>query len=234
MIISIHQPNFIPWLGYFHKLVKSDYFVLFDDVQFPMGKSFCNRVAIKIGDESRWLTVPVKGKSQLASIKDILIAEDQPWRRKHLKTLQLAYEKTPYFDLYYEDIKNLYQHKTLYLVEFNKSFIQLIKEKLGSPTRIICSSELGLGNLTGTEHILAILKTLGGDKYLTGEGKGSRRYLDSNLFEEKGVNIIYQQFEHPVYQQRGDGFIPNLSILDLLFNHGPRAKEILLGINGGQ
>lgn len=227
MIVAIHQPNFLPWLGFFNKLAKSDVFVLFDDVQLPRGKSYCHRVAIKQENEARWLSVPVLGKSQLITIKEAQMVRDQPWRTKHLKTIESAYKRAPYFNNYFNEIKKFYLSNTCSLVSFNKSLIHIIKKQLAIPTKVICSSELNLGLIKGTEHILKIVQALDGDIYLTGQGEGSCRYLDIEQFNKAGIEVTYQNYMHPVYNQIGQGFIPNLSIIDLLFNEGPRAKKFL-------
>lgn len=228
MIVAIHQPNFLPWLGFFHKLKMSDVFVLFDDVQLPRGRSFCNRVAIRIGDESRWLTVPVLGKSKLPEIREVLIDEGQPWRRKHLQTLRAAYQKAPFFMPVFEALEDIYRSETPYLIDLNVSLIQLAINFMGIKTKLVKSSDLNIDYQNGGDHLLAIVKAIGANTYLTGEGQGSRRYVIEENFEKAGISVLYQNFKHPIYPQRGPGFIPNLSIIDLLFNEGLFAREVLM------
>jgi len=225
--VAIHQPNYLPWLGYFHKMARSDIFVLFDDVQLVRGKSFTTRNRVKTANGIHWLTVPVTEKGELKLIKDTLIVQDGQWHRKHWKTMQLSYKKAPYFDRYEAEFSQLYTDcQWENLCELNVALLKLVKDLLGINTTLILSSEMNIVE-RGDEKILLILKELKADKYITGEGEGSKRYVGEEAFRENNIELIYQQFKHPVYHQLWRDFIPNLSIIDLLFNEGEKSLQIL-------
>lgn len=228
MIVAIHQPNYLPWLGYFHKMARSDIFVLLDDVQLVRGKSFVTRNKVKTANGVQWLTVPAKGKSELSLIKDALIVQNDKWQRKHWKTIQLSYKKAPYFDRYEMKIGQVYNHPWENLCELNITLIKVIKGLMGIDTTLVLSSEMNI-EARGVEKILSTVRELKGDKYITGEGEGSKRYIAEQDFKENNIELIYQQFKHPIYHQLWGDFIPNLSIIDLLFNEGEKSLEILMG-----
>lgn len=234
MIVSIHQPNYLPWLGFFNKLLRSDIMVIFDSVQFPRGKTVISRAAIKTPAGSQWLTVPVKGKSELLKIREVQLVENQPWVRKHLKSLEANYGRAPYFDRYYPRLAGYYQGQHTCLADLNIGLISLLASFLGATTKLIRASELQPeADTGGLDRILKICRTLGATEYLTGQGAGSQRYMDEEAFGRLGIKVVCQNFVHPVYSQLWGEFIPNLSILDLLFNHGPAASGILLGCSSG-
>lgn len=230
MIVSIHQPNYLPWLGYFNKMAESDVFVLFDDVQLVRGKSFQVRNRVKTANGVQWLTVPVKEKGELRLIKEALIAQDGKWQKKHWKTIQLSYKKAPYFDRYEAEFSQIYDTSWEKLSELNVTLIKLIKNLMGINTTLVLSSEMDI-EARGAEKILSIIKELKADKYMTGEGKGSKRYIIEEDFKNNNIELIYQSFKHPVYHQLWGDFVPNLSVIDLLFNEGEKSLAILTGAN---
>ena len=228
MLVAIHQPNYLPWLGYFHKMAHSDVFVIFDDVQLVRGKSFVTRNQVKTANNVQWLTVPVKEKGDMRLIKDALITQDGKWQRKHWRTIQLSYQKAPYFDRYGEKFSQIYEASWQNLSELNVTLIKLIKDLMGINTRLVLSSEMNI-EARGTEKIISIIKELGADRYITGEGEGSKRYVTEEEFRKNDVELIYQRFEHPVYHQLWGDFVANLSAIDLLFNEGESSLKILMG-----
>jgi hypothetical protein len=230
MIVAIHQPNFLPWLGYFNKLLRSDVFVLFDDVQFPRGKSFANRVEIKTPQGPNWLTVPVTGKSELGLIKDARIALDPSWKRKVLRTLEVNYAKAPYTRDYLPGLKEIINAATDKLCPLNCALLTWCVQQLGGRTKLVYSSAL-LDNqpaTEGIEKIHSVLKATHATVYLSGEGAGSRRYIDEERFKQQGIQLQWQAFRHPNYPQVHGKFAEKLSIIDLIFNCGPQARAILL------
>lgn len=227
---AIHQPNYLPWLGFFHKLLNCDVFVIYDTVQLPRGKSFVSRSAIKNSQGRCWLSVPVQGKSALAKIQDVQLDRSGVWIGKHLKTMEVSYRRAPYFSLYYPQIADVYSHGYAKLSDLNTGLIKLLAGFLQGEAEIVLASELQTegtmdGGLTG---ILSLCEAVGAAEYITGEGAGSRRYMSDGAFGEKGIAVIWQKFTHPVYHQLWGEFIPRLSVLDLLFNYGPQARDILL------
>lgn len=225
---AIHQPNFLPWLGYFHKISMIDSFVFFDNVQFPRGKTFGNRVKIKTGNGELWLTVPVLSKGDLSDFHDILINNTFPWQRKMIKTIELSYKKAKFFDKYHEEFYSVFMNHYEKLADLNIGMIKYLSGVLGLNVSFHLSSEiLSDPKLNAEEKILGILKHLGISVYVSGSGAGSRRYIDEEKFKAEKIEIVWQQFNSPSYPQLWGEFIPDLSIIDLIFNCGDKSLEIL-------
>lgn len=226
-VVAIHQPNFLPWLGYFHKMLNCDVFIFLDDVQFPRGKSFTSRVKIKSPGGPLWLTVPVRGKGDMSPIKDVLMADNVDWRKKHLKTLESCYARTAFFNNYFPLIKQVYQMNCSRLADFNINLITTLADFFSVPAQLIRASDLPVEKSNSLDYLIKLVKGVGGTRYLTGTGKGSLRYLDEDIFKRAGITVIYQSFVHPVYPQQWGEFVPNLSAIDLLFNCGTGARAVL-------
>tara|TARA_R110002050_G_scaffold159393_3_gene288828 strand:+ start:3569 stop:4246 length:678 start_codon:yes stop_codon:yes gene_type:complete len=225
MIVSIHQPNYIPWIGFFNKILLSDVYVVFDDVQFPRGKDYANRNQIKTNNGKIWLTIPVIGKSDLKPWNQIKINKNG-WVDKHLANIESFYIKSPYFNKYYPEIKNIYLKDHNLLMDLTLELIKYFLKSLNKEVNIVLSSDIKT-NLKGLDKILYILKYLKTTKYISGDGEGSRRYIDENLFKKNNMELIWQNYKHPVYKQQFGEFMPYMSILDLLFNEGPNSKNII-------
>ena len=186
------------------------------------------RNQVKTANNVQWLTVPVKEKGELRLIKDAVIVQDGKWQKKHWRTIQLSYKKAPYFDRYEAEFSQIYDAFWEKLNELNVTLIKLIKDLMGINTTLVLSSEMNI-EAKGGEKIISIVRELKADKYITGEGKGSKRYIAEEEFKKNNIELIYQQFEHPSYHQLWGDFVPNLSIIDLLFNEGEKSLEILMG-----
>lgn len=224
MKVTIHQPNYLPYLGYFHKMAQCDVFVLLDDVQF-MKRSYTQRVKIKAASGDLWLTIPVFTKNRRSQIiNEVEIDTTQPWERKHWKTLVQSYNKARYFSVYSEFFEAVYESKHQNLGEFNEHMILKLAAELDIHTRLIKASSLGVSGVR-TEKIIGICKALGGDIYLS--GTSGVHYLEEEKFHEAGIRLEYQEFQHPIYPQLHGGFEPNLSVVDLLFNCGRESKYYL-------
>jgi hypothetical protein len=226
---AIHQPNFLPWLGYFHKISMVDKFVFFDDVQFPRGKTFGNRVKIKTNNGEAWITVPVLSKGDLQNFNEILISNTFPWQRKILKTIELSYKKAKHFEKYRESFSAVFLREYEKLSDLNIAMIEYLSEALGLKTTFHLSSEIpSQPGENAEDKILGILKHVGADVYVSGSGAGSRRYIDEERFRSEKIEIVWQKFNSPVYPQLWNGdFLPDLSIIDLLFNCGEESLAIL-------
>lgn len=230
-VVAIHQPNFMPWLGYFHKLIHCDIFIFLDDAQFPRGKSFTSRVTIKTPTGPAWLTVPVKGKGDMSPIKDVLTNDTVAWKKKHLRTLEACYGRTAFFQNHFPFIEQAYQKDCRVLADFNMKLITTLAGCFSSVTRMVKASELGVEDSGSLGRLIKLVKSVGGTQYLTGTGKGSLRYLDEEAFAREGIEVLYQSFVHPVYPQQWGEFLPNLSAIDLLFNCGKEGKKFLQATN---
>jgi hypothetical protein len=223
MIVYVHQPEYIPWLGFFDKLARCDTYVIYDDAQYQHG-GFHNRNRIRTPQGWEWLTVPIShGHPQI--IKDVKIAGDQ-WKKKQLDRITQYYEKTPYFKEYYPIIRDAISFDHELLIDLDLDLIKAIAELLDIKAKMMRSSEFPyLGN-GKNEKLVSMCKFLGADTYLC--GSGGKCYVDETLFSQAQIAVQWHSYQHPTYKQRFEGFQPNMSIIDLLFNEGPAAKNILL------
>src|SRR5436853_2049189 len=231
MIVAIHQPTFVPWLGYFDRMLLSDLFVILDHVQFAR-RNYQNRALIRLEDEARWLTVPVVQVSQKERIIEKRI--DNPpeadatrwWGPNHFLTLRYAYRKAPFFEAYAPRLREILEARWDLLVDLNLALLDFLRHELEIDTPLVRSSGLGVeGQRSGL--LLNICKHVGASAFLGGMG-ASREYLDAQAFADAKVEVQWQEFTHPVYPQAGNNpFIKGLTALDLLFNCGPRSAEIL-------
>ncbi|HEX2976265.1 MAG TPA: WbqC family protein, partial [Bacteroidales bacterium] len=171
---AIHQPNFIPWTGYFHKISMVDKFVFFDDVQFPRGKTFGSRVKIKTANGEAWITVPVLSKGDLVNFNEIKIDNSSPWQRKSMKTIELSYKKARFFEKYHESFSSVFLQKYEKLSDLNISMIKYLSEALGLNVSFHLSSEIPFEGGNAEDKILVILKELQATTYVSGSGAGSR------------------------------------------------------------
>lgn len=226
MVIAIHQPNFLPWLGYFYKIAKSDYFVFLDDVQYTKN-SFINRNKIKYRDKEKWLTCPVVYSGQFGnSINNMLYFQPEKSFKTITGTLKEAYRHTPFFNYFYSIIENNLNLIDRNLADQNIVLIKAIMNELGIKTPTIRSSDLGNIQGTSTARLVSICKYLNGDSYFC--GFGAAKYQDDELFIGEGIKPLYSDFVSPVYPQLGESFISRLSIIDALFNIGHKTADYLL------
>ena len=230
MLVAIHQPTYLPWLGYFDRMLQSDLFVLLDHVQFER-RNYQNRTLIRLEDEARWLTVPVVQLSQKERIIDKRV--DNPsdtsgarwWGPSQFLTLRHAYRRAPYFELYAPRLSAILETRWEKLVDLNLAALEFLREALGITTPMVRSSELAVEGQR-SELLLNICKRVGASAFLGGMG-GSRDYLDHAAFRAAGMGVVWQQFKQPQHSQCGEGFVKGLSALDLLFNCGPRSGAML-------
>jgi hypothetical protein len=236
MIVAIHQPHFLPWLGYLHRMASADLYVLLDHVQFER-RNYQNRTRIRIEGTARWLTVPVIQRSQKERITEKLVDNRlggaRAWADNHYATLRHAYASAPCFNQYAAALRRIYDTRWERLVELNQACLDLLREAFEIRTPLVRSSELAVEGARGG-LILNICRAVGADTLLAGMG-GSRGYLDAEAFARAGVRIEFQHFAHPHYRQRGAApFASGLSALDMLLNCGPRSAELLRGLASPQ
>lgn len=227
MIVAGHQPNYIPYAGFFHKAAHCDTFVLVDTVQYvkrgPFG--WINRNRIRTATGWIWLTVPVITKGRyLQAIKDTEIDNSTDWARKHWAGIQRNYQPAPYFKQYADFFSDLYRREWTYLAELNEAIIRYLMVQLNIKTNILKSSGIhAVGK--ATDLIIDICKKLNADAYL--HGKHGYDYVDDDKMNQHNIKSLYQEFKHPVYPQRYQPFIPELGVIDLLFNCGPESGKII-------
>ncbi len=227
-VVTIHQPEFLPWLGFIDKIRQCDIFIFLDSVQFEKNY-FQNRNKIRTSREWTWLTIPVFTKGRLEQvIGEVRIRNAVPWRRKHCLSIAQNYHASPFYKEYFSGLQALYDQSWDLLVEFNIALIHWVANAFGLSCRFIRSSELGVIGKR-SELLVNICKALGGKVYLS--GVSGRDYLDEALFKDAGVLVRYQDFRHPVYRQRYEPFLPVMSSVDLLFNVGPSSLQALTEAN---
>jgi len=229
MIIAIHQPQYIPWIGYFHKLDQSDVFVLLDNVQYKKNE-WQNRNRIKTSHGWQWLTVPMNHRFP-QMISEVRINNRVRWRQKHLHAVQTNYGKATFFKDYFPVLQEIWSQKWELLSPLNIHIIKRMAELLGIDTKLYVASDLGKDfAFEPNRRLIEICNHFGAEVYLSGQG--GKGYLDMELFGKEGIEVLIQEINHPNYQQLYGEFQPNLSIIDLLFNCGSEAINLIRGKKG--
>lgn len=225
MKVACHQPTYLPWPGFFYKAMRVDVLVLLDCVQFPRGSSWVNRNRIKTPRGQTWLTVPVKKKGRgLQRIKDVEVFNERLWAQKHIGSLIHSYKRSPFLEDHLEFLERTYRESWSMLVDVNASLLKYFLKQLNIDVALRFSSELGTQS-KGTSLLVEICEKLKADVYVT--MITSRTHLEEELFHKNGIKIDYYNYRCPGYPQLWGDFIPNLSIVDLVFNCGPKALAIL-------
>lgn len=228
-IVAIHQPNFFPWLGFFDKIARSDVFILMDNVQFPKtGGGWGNRVQLIVNRQAAWITMPiVRSYHNTRLVKDMQINNSTLWREKLLKTLQMNYAHSSFFAQAFPFFENLVNNPTDKLADYNESAIRAIATALNLGTsRLVTGSSL---ETTGgaTDLLISMTHAVDGTAYLC--GGGADIYQENDKFAQAGIELIYQQFQHPIYPQASTPeFVQGLSIIDVLMNCGIERTHRLL------
>lgn len=217
MIVSIHQTAYLPWLGYFDKIAQADVFVYLDTVQFQKN-SFQNRNKIRTKTGWCWLTVPVKTKGKLyeSELSSIEVNEQTNWRRKHLGALQTNYAKAPYFEREMAYLEAVLAEPWDKLSDPCFAMMMHFLQRLDVPTKVVKSSQLPPVDAAKSDLVLGLCRQLGANCYLS--GAQGRDYLDEASFVDAGIEVVFQEYCHPVYQQTYPGFEPYMGIVDALMN----------------
>lgn len=228
MILTAHQPVYLPWLGLFHKIALADMFCIFDIAQYQT-KDYNNRNKIKTNAGPIWLSVPVESKNHFQKkICDIKIINNG-WNRKHLKSIQLSYKKAPYYENYIGPLATILQQKQYdFLTDLNTDILRFFLDSLGINVPIVKASDYDFQGYK-SDLVLDMCEKLKASDYIFGaQGKN---YANVKSFSEKGIHIFFQNYLHPQYHQLYGEFQPYMSLLDLLFNEGPRSREIMMSGN---
>lgn len=228
--VVIHQPDFLSYLGFFHRLLHSDLYIVLNDVQFVKGtsQSWMNRDKIKTQNGEQWITVNIKKASSGTTINEILLSDTINWKKQNLDLLKQNYRKAEYFDEIFPYLEKLYSNDYEKLSEFNMASILMLMELFDIKIDIVYSSTLKTTQ-TKSERLVELLTQVDATHYLS--GVGARDYHQNEPFENEGIKVLWQDFKHPVYPQLYGEFIPYLSSIDLLFNCGiEKSREILRSI----
>jgi hypothetical protein len=228
-ILAAHQPNYHPWLGLFHKVARADVWVLADDVQYSH-PGFTNRNRIRTADGWSWLTIPVRTRGQAQQRIGQVEVVDHAWQRKHWTAIRHAYHQASHFETGSDFLESFYADVSRErLLDVNVDLIGWMLEQFGIDVEIRFSSQLEL-RPERTERLVDMVRACDCDAYLAGDG-GSRDYLRPECFEDAGVQLLFGEFEHPVYAQCHDGFEAKMSAVDLLLNHGPAEARRMMGLD---
>jgi hypothetical protein len=225
MIVAIHQPQYLPWLGYFDKIDQADIFVFLDNVQFKKNE-WQNRNKIKTADRWQWLTVPVRYKyPQL--INEVKINDKTRWQHKHRQAIISNYQKAPFYDHLIGFFDHLSTLNCQYISKLNIDLVRNLVKIIGINTSLYVASQLDKFPEEPDDRIITIIKYLGADSYLA--GSGGKNYMNLGKYKKNGVEVLFQEFNHPVYRQLFGDFEPNMSIIDLILNYGENSLNILRG-----
>lgn len=230
MLLTGHQPNYLPYAGLFAKIARAERFVVVDNVQFvkrgPFGWIHRNRIRTASPEGWDWLTVPVLTSGKFhQTIKETAIDPALPWARKHWKTIEWNYKKAKYFADYAPDLRAIYDRKWEWLTDLNVEIVRLMLRWLKIDRGVSLSSELGVDG-KGSDFVLDLCRKAGADAYLS--GVHGRDYLDLPSFEKAGVRLEFQEYQAREYPQCVPGpFVPNLSVIDVIFNCGPDSRKVV-------
>lgn len=227
MKVSINQPAFFPWLGYFHRIAISDQHIVLDDVQFEKN-SYVNRNRIKTQGDPLWLTVPLltSGKFWDLAINKVEISHNSKWQKKIIESVRQFYRKSPYFNDYFPFLEDAFlNHEWILLNDLTKHLNNYFLQVLEINTPIIYSTDMQVEGAK-SDLVLNLCKKVNCTTYIS--GPFGKDYLDKESFDTNGIDIYYHEYRHPVYPQLYTGFIPNLSVVDLLMNCGPESKNVLM------
>ncbi len=226
MILAAHQPQYLPWLGYFDKIDKADFFVLLDTVQYKKNE-WQNRNKIKTAQGGQWFTVPVQYKFP-EKIFEVAIDNTSRWQEKQQHTLTTNYAKAPHFKQISEALADIFSSKWERISLLNIHVVKTLAKLLGITTPIYIASELGSFPDGPDERLIALARHFKATTYLA--GAGGKEYMDLSAYEAAGIHVEFQTYGHPVYPQLYGEFLPFMSVIDLLFNCGE--KESLSIIRG--
>lgn len=224
--VSVHQPNFLPWLKLLDKILASDVYVAYDTVQYVKSE-YHARQRVKSHTGPVWLTMPVRGVPGARQLlREARIDNGQPFRHRHLRLLRTCYTKAEFFDEVYPIVEEVYGRGHDVLVDLNLDLIEALCRYLDSPVRIVRASSLPHDG-DNTDRLVQLVRRAGGNVHLTSTYGTERTYIDWDRAREAGVGVRSQVFDHPVYDQLWRGFVPNLAALDMLFTHGRTTGKVL-------
>ncbi|MBI3553496.1 MAG: WbqC family protein [Elusimicrobia bacterium] len=224
MFVTIHQPEFMPWAGFFNKIITTDQIVILDTVKFQKNY-FDNRCRIKQGGKAQWLTVPVAHRDAGLPINQMEISPDVPWEKKSWHALYYNYHKAPHWKEHAPFLESFFSPgRWKKLVDLNRAFIAYVCESLGLPFKFRLASELKVES-HGSQLVLDLCKAAGASRYLS--GAFGKDYLDEGAFKAAGVELVFQDYSCPAYEQFDGPYVGPLSVVDMLLNQGPRSRELL-------
>ncbi|MGD1875914.1 MAG: WbqC family protein [Kiloniellaceae bacterium] len=228
MIVSIMQPAYLPWLGFFDRIAASDVFIVLDHVLIDRNSKtkFANRNRIRTPDGWTWLTVPIrsKGKHGDLLLNEIEVNNETDWRAKHWRSIEMNYRRAPHFTDYAARLQVMYETEWPRRGTLNAAGLKIFMEALGLEARTMLSSEMDCQE-TKDRLIVELCQKAGATQYIS--GPFGRDYLKPEDFQAASIDLLFHDYDHPEYKQCFDGFEPYMSVIDLLLNHGPQALRML-------
>lgn len=223
-IAVISQPRYLPACNYIHRMLVADVFICLDTVQFTP-RDFENRNRIKTQHGGMFLTVPVKRRFREEPIREIRIDNEQNWRRKHWVALRTNYAKAPYFSHHTDFFTSLYQKTWNYLIDLNEEIIHYVTKLFALPCQFVRASELLSTKEKGQGLLISLCEKVDANIYLS--GPLGQNYIDKERFQKADLSLVYHHYQHPEYEQLWGNFLPYMGIVDLLFNCGPKSRQVL-------
>lgn len=226
-IVVIHQPDFMPYLGFFQRLITADIYIVLDNVQYVRGsRTQTSRDKIKTANGEKWINVGIQKAPYKSRIDEILLAKENCWRERSLNLIKENYRNAVFFEEIFPYVQELYKVECVKMVDFNMASIKMLIDLLGIENIEIKYASALQADGKSNELIINLVKAVGCTRYLS--GIGARNYYVPELYEKAGIEVIWQNFEHPVYPQQFGEFIPYLSSIDLLFNCGiEQSRKVL-------
>lgn len=224
MRTTIHQPNYLPYSGFFNKLKDVELFIIFDKSKFTKN-DFHQRNKIRVPEGWRYLTIPISREFHDMPMNEVEFIDDK-FKKRHIDIIHQYYHKAPFYACYEEEFKKLYGNPTNKLSEFNISIINYLIKVIGIEIEIKISSKMDVDfSLKGNDINLELLKATKSNYYLS--GIMGKNYIDMGRFKEAGIKVEFQNFTQREYPQLYTRFIPNMSVIDLLFNIGEKTIEYI-------
>jgi hypothetical protein len=226
-IVVIHQPDFVPYLGFFHRFLHADFYIALDHVQYVNGSSraWTHRDKIKTAQGEKWFTISVKKAPRDTAINQIELSTDTDWRQDNLRLLEQNYRNASCYNEIMPEVERLYARPFHLLRDFNMASIEMLMDMLDVRIPWVWSSTLDPDG-TKNELLVDLLHKVSATHYLS--GVGARDYFQAEPFTNAGIEVLWQDFTHPVYAQQFGEFVSYLSALDVLFNHGITASREIL------
>lgn len=225
MILACHQPQYLSWLGLYHKMAQSDVYVYLDEVQFKK-REFQNRNRIKSPNGELWLTVPVLTKERYdQKVKDVEIDPTQKWAPSHLQSFVHNYSKAPFYKEHEPFLKEIYGKDWRRLIDLNVAWDDYMRKQFAIKAEIVYESKVGSEG-AATDRLVSLCRRLKADVYLSGQG--GKDYLEEEKFARAGIVLRYQEFRHPTYPQRHGDFLSHLAAADYILNCDPASRRALL------
>ena len=226
MVVTTHQPIFLPWPGFFYKALHADALVLLDRVQFPRGRGWLHRNRLKSDQGDHWLRVPIRKAGRGTQlVADVEICDNTDWRSRHLRSVRELYAHAPYLQPHLTALEEIYRRRHRTLAALNVDLIRYLWLALEVPAQLYLQSELGVGG-RGADLLVKVCEALRANTYLA--STVAAKYVDPQTLGTRGIELTFTKFRPPVYPQLWGDFRYNVSTLDLVLNCGPKTTDIVL------